>query len=84
MYDIVVSKSAKKSLLALSEKTRERIVGVLERINIQPYKFVRRLSGSSAYRLRVGKYRLILDINEKIKRIEILRIGHRETIYEEV
>jgi len=36
---------------------------------------------SPYYRLRVGDYRVILDIQEAILRILVLKVGHRESIY---
>ena len=84
MYEVIVSKSAQKSFSQLPQVMQERVLGVLERISLRPYAFVRKLAGSHAYRLRVGKYRLILDINEKANRIEVLLIGNRENIYEKI
>jgi len=81
MYEVVLSKSAKKDLTNLPEDIRERIIGVLERISVSPHRHARKLSGMEDYRVRVGKYRIIIDINEKAKRIEVLRIGNRENIY---
>lgn len=82
MYEIVFSKSAEADFHSLPEEIKDRIVGVLERISISPHRSVKRLAGVDSYRLRVGKFRVILDINEKSERIEVLRIGHRETIYQ--
>ncbi len=81
MYEIVISKSAEAGFLALSEDMQDRVEAVLKRISMRPHRYVTRLTGSRAYRLRVGKYRIILDIDEREKRIEVLRIGHREKIY---
>lgn len=81
MYEVVFSKSAEADFQSLPEEIQDRVVGVLERISINPHRSVKKLAGIDAFRLRVGKYRVILDINEKSERIEVLRIGHRETIY---
>jgi len=81
MYDVVLSKSAQKDLLRLPPDQQDRIIGVLERASVSPRQYVKRLSGSDAYRLRAWKLRIILDINGKAKRIEVLRTGNRETVY---
>jgi len=81
MCDIVISKSAGREILSLPEDVRRRGVDVLERISVSPYRHARKLSGTEAYRIRMRKCRAIIDINEKLKRIEVLRIGNRETIY---
>jgi mRNA-degrading endonuclease RelE of RelBE toxin-antitoxin system len=82
MYTIIFSKSAQKDFEGLTQQMQVRVIGVLERISIRPHSFISRLVGSTAYRSRAGKYRIILDINENEKRIEVLRIGDRDSIYE--
>ncbi len=82
MYKIVFSESAENDFQTLAGDIQDRVIGVLQRISINPHRSIRRLAGSKADRLRVGKHRIILDINEKKKQIEVLRIGHRETIYQ--
>jgi len=82
MYEIIVSDKAKKQLSKLSQDIRDRIGIALERIRIRPQHFVLRLVGSPYYRLRVGDYRVILDIiNEKLV-IMIVEMGHRKNIYD--
>lgn len=81
MYRAVFAKSAEKEFLSLAGEMQERVLGVLERISVQPHRYARRLSGVNAYRLRVGRLRMIIDINEREQTMEILKIGNRETIY---
>jgi len=82
MYEIIVSDKAKKQLSKLSPDIRDRMGIALERIRIRPQHFVLRLVGSPYYRLRVGDYRVILNIiNEKLV-IMIIEIGHRKNIYD--
>lgn len=46
-----------------------------------PFRFFERLEGRDDYKLRVGDYRVIADINQKERRIEVTKIGHRRSIY---
>lgn len=82
MYEIAISKTAQEEFNKLPNKARRRVVAVLERASVNPHRHARRLAGEPTCRLRAGKYRIILDINEKEKRIEVLRIGHREKVYQ--
>ncbi len=81
MYNVLFSDPAKKEFRQLDPETQTRVIEVLERIRFRPLHFVMRLSGSHAYRLRVGKYRIILDIDEANGSITILKIGNRENVY---
>ncbi len=82
MYEIAVSRTAQEEFGKLPKEVRRRVVAVLERASVNPHRHARRLSGEPTCRIRAGKYRIILDINEKEKRIEVLRIGHRERVYQ--
>lgn len=81
MYNVIFAKSAERDFLQLPAEMQARVAGVLERVSVQPHRYARRLTGANAYRLRVGKFRIIADINEKTQTIEVLKIGNRETVY---
>ena len=81
MYEILLSLSAKKQLQRLGRKTQRHIISVLERIRFRPERFVRKLVGDPGYRLRVGDYRIIMDIDKGKLLILVIKIGHRRSIY---
>jgi len=81
MYQIIVSDKAKRQLEKLSSDLRNRIGHALEKIKIRPHNFVLRLVGSPYYRLRVGDYRVILDILKDKLVILVIGVGHRKNIY---
>jgi mRNA interferase RelE/StbE len=81
MYSVELVESAQKDFNRLDKEDQKRVVAVLERISVRPYSFVLRLSGSRAFRVRVGKFRVILDILDENNKIVVLKIGNRESIY---
>jgi mRNA interferase RelE/StbE len=82
MYELIYSPSALKQLEKLERSVRERILAVLERLRIRPESCdIKKLIGIPGYRLRVGDYRVIFDIEEEKLIIIILQIGHRKNIY---
>ncbi len=81
MYEVTLSKDAKKSLNKLNKIDSERIISVLERIRIRPHVFVKKLVGVKYFSARAGKYRIILDIQENKLIIFVIEIGHRKNIY---
>lgn len=80
-YDIIFSDKSLKQLKKLEKEIQERIIKALERIRIRPEKHVTKLVGDLGYRLRVGEYRVILDIDKGKLLILVLKIGHRKGIY---
>jgi mRNA interferase RelE/StbE len=80
-YEIIFSDHALKQLKKLEKNVRERIISTLERIKIRPQAHVTKIVGDPGHRLRVGGYRVILDIDEGNLVILVIKIGHRKKIY---
>jgi len=81
MYEIVFSEKAKKQFLKLEKDIKKRIITPLDRIKIRPEAYVTKLVGDASYRLRVGDYRVIMDIDKGKLIILIIKVGHRRNIY---
>ena len=83
MYKIEWKQSAKKELKKLKKAVIPRIIKVVESLSINPHPTgSRKLQGSEhLYRVRLGDYRIVYSVENKILLIEIIRIGHRKDIY---
>ncbi|MDP2908355.1 MAG: type II toxin-antitoxin system RelE/ParE family toxin [Nanoarchaeota archaeon] len=81
MYEIVISEKALKQLKKLEKGIQERIIRALERIRIRPEAYVIKLVGDPAYKLRVGDYRVLLDVDKNKLLILVIKVGHRKNIY---
>ena len=81
MYSLVYSATSLKHLKKLDKEIQIRIISTLERIRVRPYPHVKKLVESPYFRLRVGDYRVILDIKENKLLIFIIEVGHRKKIY---
>ncbi len=82
MYEIVFSEIAERQLKALDAPVQKRIISALERIRIRPELYLKKLVGESDFRLRVGNYRVIVDIDKSRLLILIIKIVHRKNIYD--
>ena len=81
-YQVIFSDLAIKQLRKFDKEIGQRIISTLERIRIRPDAYVKKLVGDEGYRLRVGNYRMILDIDKEKLIILVLRIGHRRNVYD--
>ncbi|MDE1857203.1 MAG: type II toxin-antitoxin system RelE/ParE family toxin [Candidatus Micrarchaeota archaeon] len=81
-FEIQYSAEAASQLEILSKPIARRILDKIEITRNDPYRFFKRLVGRPEYKLRVGDYRIIADIESKSKLILIRSIGHRKNIYE--
>ena len=81
MYSVEFSETADKQQSKLSRDIQIRIISSLERIRIRPQAHVLKLVGNPYFRLRVGDYRVILDIREDKLIVFVIEVGHRKKIY---
>lgn len=82
VFEIVWSDSAARQLKKLDRTIARRIFAKVGELRENPFPHVRKLVNSPYYRLRVGDYRVIMDIVRGELRILVLKVGHRESIYE--
>ena len=81
-FEIIWSDPAVRQLKKLDRSIARRIFDKVGELAENPHRFVQKLVNSPYYRLRVGDYRVILDIQGDVLRILILKVGHRESIYD--
>ncbi len=80
-YEVEWSQKARDGLKAVEKGIAKRIIAKVLDLRFAPYHFVEKLVGENAWKMRVGDYRVLLDINEPEKKIEVLKVGHRKNIY---
>ncbi len=80
-YEVIFSDSADKQLSKLPMEIQERIISTIKRCRIRPYAHVKKLVGCPYFRLRVGDYRVIMDIVNNELIIHVIEVGHRKKIY---
>ena len=80
-YEIIFTDKASKQLKKLEKSDQERVIKSLERIRIRPEVHITKLIDDPGYKLRVGDYRVILEIEKEKLLILVLMVGHRKNIY---
>ena len=80
-FEIIWSRSAEKELKKLDRLISKRIYDAVGKLREDPYRNIKKLTNSDLFRLRVGNYRVIMDINEDQLRILVIKVGHRKLIY---
>ncbi len=82
-YRIEFKKSAKKELDRLHTPEFQKISDAIDGLGNNPHPTSsKKLVGSeSKYRIRVGSFRIIYEIKNKILVIFVIKVGHRKDIY---
>ena len=81
-FQIIWSDSAAKELKKLDRTISKRIFNKVSQLSENPYHFdVIKMVGETYFRLRVGDYRVVFDIQNSMLRILIIKVGHRKNIY---
>ena len=80
MFQIVYSKKALKFLKKQDKPTQKRIVTAISKLPLEGD--IKKLQGVEGYRLRVGNFRVLFDVDGVI--IDIIDIGNRGQIYKGV
>ncbi len=83
-YEIHWDSKARDFLRTIERDIAKRIFDKVDSIRDNPKHFVERLVELNGYKLRVGDYRVILDIDESVLLIEVRLVGHRKNIYKEL
>jgi mRNA interferase RelE/StbE len=82
-YSVELTKSAEKELRRIDGRYIPRIFSAVEDLAKEPRPAgCKKLSGSvHTYRIRIGTYRVIYDIQESRLLVLVIKIGHRKDVY---
>ena len=84
-YQVILPKAVQKQLNQLPQDLKQRIVAALMRLQEDPRPVNSlQMKGSQGYRLRVGDYRVLYDIDNKEEIVTLRRVGHRREIYRDL
>lgn len=81
-FRIIWSDLAIRQLRKLDRSVARRVFDKVGELAENPHRFAQKIVNSPYYRIRVGDYRVILDIQDDVLRILVLKVGHRESIYD--
>jgi mRNA interferase RelE/StbE len=82
MYAVFIERYAQKQI----EKLDKKIIPIIKvaiaglALNPRPHGY-KKLKGEEAYRIRVGDYRVIYEIEDDKIIVTVVSVGHRKDIY---
>ncbi len=82
-YSIEVKPAAYRTLAKLEKDSQTRVAGKIEKLagNPRPQGAEKLREMANLYRIRMGDYGIIYQIQDDIPLVLIIQIGHRREIY---
>lgn len=81
-YVIAILRRAQKELSDLPQEAYDRVRDAIRGLVAEPRpNGSKKLAGRNGWRIRVGSYRVIYEIDDSNHSVIILQIGHRRDVY---
>ena len=83
MYEICLERSAERDLKRISTQDFQRVISRIKTLSENPRPSgCRKISGSkSDWRIRIGVFRVIYEIDDKTRSVKVMRVRHRKEAY---
>ncbi len=82
-YEVEITPAAKRQIKKLTKSIQQLIVKRLEELveNPRPPGVLKMEGEENLYRVRVGDYRIIYQVQDRMLLIVVVKVGHRGNVY---
>ena len=82
-YSVSFTKRAFKDLESIPEPFYSKIKAAIRGLAENPRPVgCKKLKGREGYRIRIGDYRVLYDIFDKLLLVEVVEVGNRKNVYD--
>jgi mRNA interferase RelE/StbE len=83
VYEVVLERRAERDLKKLPAEVFNRLIPSIKALSENPKPSgCRKITGSeNDWRIRIGDYRIIYEIDEEATTVKVMRIRHRREVY---
>ena len=83
MYKIIITKDVYKQIANLPSDMADKIALTINKLeeNPRPAGVKKLKSYNNYYRIRLGVYRIVYSIEDRILVIRVIRVAHRKQVY---
>jgi mRNA interferase RelE/StbE len=82
LYEVILSNRAEKRLSRLRAGEYERVLRAVMSLAEDPRpRNCHKLQGREGWRIRVGDYRVIYEVDDTAQEVLVVAIGHRKDVY---
>lgn len=83
-YEVIWDDNVRDFLRKIHKEDAKRIIKKVNSIAEEPRHYLEALVQIKSYKLRIGDYRALIDLDDKNKILSVVLIGHRRDIYKYV
>jgi len=81
-YRLLFKKSIAKDLRAIPKKDVQRILKRIETLADDPRPDeCEKLTDQERYRIRQGPYRILYEVQDDVRAVVVVKVGHRKDVY---
>lgn len=81
-FSVLTKRSAERELRKIPKEDLRRITTRIQGLALQPRPpGCEKLSGEERYRIRQGDYRIVYAVDDELRIVEVVKIGHRREVY---
>jgi mRNA interferase RelE/StbE len=82
-YKVILKPSVEKDLRKLSKAVLQKIFSAIENLADEPFpsKTIKLEGADKTYRIRIGDYRIVYEVETTGKLITVLYVRHRREVY---
>ena len=84
-YRVEILPAVERQLRRIDSGPRRRVDAAIQALAAEPRPHgCRKLSGSEEYRIRVGDYRIVYGLSDRLLLVLVVRVGSRADVYERI
>ncbi len=82
-YKVFIERNAEKDFRKIPKTIQKKVISAIIKLKTNPKpRNVKKISGSeNYYRIRVGDYRIVYEIDDEEKKVNVFRVRHRREAY---
>jgi mRNA interferase RelE/StbE len=81
-YEIVIERTARKDIEKINKAEQILIIQAIAELADEPRPTgCKKLKGRTAWRIRIGNYRVIYEIEDDLLIVTVITAGHRRDVY---
>lgn len=81
-YELVFRKSVAVDLRGIPMRDLRKILAAIESLSRQPRPTgSEKLSGQARFGLHQGDYRIVYEVLDDVRRVVVVKVGHRRDVY---